>query len=326
MIGAGVLLFLLSLVVSERFLDDLMFLGEGVGLNRCPRVLVRLLLVRFVTGIGLAATVVVIGLNSLSSCLSEHGHIPGFCTDLVGIQHLCFDAFASFSALKGGVLLVSGFTFLVVLASLILRFRRHKNLDWDSSSLEVSTGDKMNNLVPILRDVRSAGGCRVEGLFNQVILVPPDFEQRFSTFERDAALKHEIGHVVGRDPWIHQLALLYRNVFFFLPGPKRFLASLRVALEERADDWAVREGAAIPDALARSILKATRGPEASIALSLAGASSEGIRRRILRLTGKPLPPPKVSFMAGARVLTVLAFFGTGWLQLHCLVEALVWSQ
>lgn len=319
MITAAALLFLVGLVVAERLLDDLLLLLEAAGVLVCPRRRVRALLARFLGALALALVLAGAGLASLRACLVGHGHLPGACPDLADIPHLCFEALTSLGAWRDAPLWA-----LAAGAGLIALAFAHRLLGPSAQPAAVLHRlDPGDPPVIVVRDAAVRSGCRVEGLLDPKIVVPADFEERFSHPEQRAALLHELGHIRGRDPWLHQAALLYRNVFFLLPGPRRLLAALHAALEERADDWAVRVGGADPQALARSIARAAGVSAPQGQLGLSGPSKvELLHQRIRRLQGRARPPRPVPWPPLLRLTWLALLMATGWVQLHCLVEAL----
>lgn len=319
MITAAALLFLVGLVIAERLLDDLLILLEAAGALACPRRRVRILLARFLGALVLALVLAGAGLTSLRACLVGHGHLPGACPDLADIPHLCFEALAFLGDWRGAPL----WALAVGTALIAAAFTRRLLRPISQEASELHHLDPGDSPVTIVRDVSTAAGCRVEGLLRPRIVVPADFEERFSYPERRAALLHEIGHIQGRDPWLHQMTLLYRNVLFLLPGPRRLTAALHAALEERADDWAVRVGGADPEALARSIARAAGVPVPHGQLGLSGSSKvELLYHRIGRLQGRAGPPRRVPWASLLRLTWLAMLMATGWVQLHCIVEAL----
>lgn len=318
---AAALVFLIALVAAERLLDDLLLLARAAGWLECPARRVRMLVGRLAGGLGLASLAAGAAAYSLRACLVGHGHSPRSCPDLVATPHLCFDALAPLGELREEPLLALAGGSLVLALALLWRGRRAGWApEWRPSAegaLQALAGD-----VPLVVDSSARGACRVEGLWCPVVVVPEDFTRRYPPEEQRAAVLHELGHVRGRDPWLHQLALLYRNIFFFLPGPHRLVAGLREALEERADDWAVRVGGARPEALARCIARAAGVIGPAGALGLATGPAETLVRRLGRLRRRGTPRAPFPVLALLRLGLAGALVATGWLQLHCLVEAL----
>ena len=73
------------------------------------------------------------------------------------------------------------------------------------------------------------------------ICVPPRFFSELSGDEQQAALAHELAHVVRRDPLWHGLGSLIQRVFFFQPLNRLGFARWQEAAEYRCDAWAVRQ-------------------------------------------------------------------------------------
>jgi beta-lactamase regulating signal transducer with metallopeptidase domain len=73
------------------------------------------------------------------------------------------------------------------------------------------------------------------------ICVPERFLHALGEEEQKAALAHELGHLVRRDPAWNLLAQVLEAVFFFQPLHRVARARLRESAEFLADAWAVRE-------------------------------------------------------------------------------------
>lgn len=318
MIPAAALLFLVGLAISERLFDDFLLLLDATGLLTCPRRRLVALGARLLCAFSCASVLAIAGLSSLRACLLGHGHTPGACPDLVGVPHLCFDALGLLGSWRWAPL----WAFLAGAAILLIAVSRRFLDSPQAGPVELRQFAPGESPVTIVRDPSPGSTCRVEGLVSPRIVVPADFEARFPPPERHAALLHELGHIRGRDPWIFQAALLYKNLFFLLPGPRRFLSALHATLEERADDWAVRTGAS-PSALARSIVLAAGVAVPRPHLALAGDRVQLLFRRIERLRGRQLPPARLPWSSVGRIAASALLLATGWLQLHCLVEALI---
>lgn len=311
------MLFLLGLWVFERLLDDGILLLEFWGLS--PRATLWVLLSRWVLALGLSAGSSWLGIQVLRGCLQEHGHLPGSCPDLAEVPHLCFEMLLSLGEFRGAPLGLWLLGILGLTLALGLRFLGKSRSN--PRAREVFALPGMSRQVVLERDPDSRSGCRVEGLWAPRIVVPEDFEARFPEAEQVAALLHEVGHIEGRDPWIFQLGRCYRNLFFWLPGPRRWFAKLHQTLEERADAWAISQGAS-SQSLARSIARSAGVDVARSRLGLSGQSAELLWQRIQKIQGQPLPAPRFPWTACLRLGWAGLLLATGWVRLHCLVEAL----
>ncbi len=118
--------------------------------------------------------------------------------------------------------------------------------------------------------------CR--GIVSPTIWVDPSLVERLSPAELDAALAHEISHVVHQDGLTGWSIFAYRALFFWNPAVQLSGRSALAELESRADQEAVeRLGATGPLAAALRTL----GPTAESAAADGGGLRRNLRRSAL---------------------------------------------
>ena len=109
---------------------------------------------------------------------------------------------------------------------------------------------------PTLRLSRDTATPAVFGLRRPVIVVPAEIE-RWSSLEIEAALSHELAHVLRRDAIVDLAALLMRALYWC--NPLVWVASRRLVLErERSCDDRVLRTGANPDHYAGFLLAVAR--------------------------------------------------------------------
>ena len=87
------------------------------------------------------------------------------------------------------------------------------------------------------RAVRPLASPALVGLLRPRIVIPPDFEQRWSSRQRELVLAHERAHAKRGDPWANVFAALLWAMFWFHPlcwlALKRFRADQEIACDAR---------------------------------------------------------------------------------------------
>lgn len=71
--------------------------------------------------------------------------------------------------------------------------------------------------VPHLREAETLSAPLVVGLLRPLILLPPNFANRFSPEETHLALAHELAHIRRGDLWLNLAPVLAQTLFFFFP-------------------------------------------------------------------------------------------------------------
>lgn len=129
--------------------------------------------------------------------------------------------------------------------------------------------------VPNVRVSPDSIGPLVTGVINPLVILPHDFETKFSTEQRNFALVHEFAHIKRGDLWVALLTLCFRAINW--PNPLVHYAShkLRSDQEAACDAFVVRiTGGQTAHSYAETLVKAARErggssqPPAHLALSL----------------------------------------------------------
>lgn len=336
MIFASLLFFLLTHTFFDLIFEDLWRMAGSLVVFQEPKIRIRFLSIHLFLVPFFSVAFTLFGFDLLKTCLDSHGHKPSTCPDLKEITHLCFEVLQQQQLLKVAISCLTLSFFFLVGAALVWRgfrffrealnpiFSPAKTSGWSKSELDEIIDFSIYPYlsVPLRRDSLSYGGPRVEGMLSPAIILPRDFETKFSPAEQVAAIYHELGHIKGYDHWILRIVQIYRYSCFILPGPRWLSSKLSAALEERADDWAIRHGKVDPLVLSRAILKSSGFTEMPLGLNFQGNQPEHLAHRILRLRGKSFSSKRFPFSALIRLSALVTFCSSSWFQAHCLIEAL----
>ena len=150
-------------------------------------------------------------------------------------------------------------------------------------------------------------------LAGRQVVLPERFLSQLDAEQQQAALAHEVAHVVRRDPGWRVLAGVLERAFFFQPLNRIARVRLAESAEFLCDQWAVQHTRA-PLALARclSAVAAWTSPESDEVLAgaspMAHSDSPLVRRvtRILADGPRGTRPPSVAWMAGAVIAVATA--------------------
>jgi beta-lactamase regulating signal transducer with metallopeptidase domain len=158
----------------------------------------------------------------------------------------------------------------------------------------------------ILRACRSTAGPAVVGVFAPRILVPSDFEQRFSPREQGVILAHERNHIAHGDPAINAAVLVWQCLNWFNPLAHVAARMLRLDQEFACDAAVIARFPKARRSYAEAMLKAQT---ASMALPLgcywpAGATS-ALEQRLVLLQAPPPSRRRHALGAGAAALLAL---------------------
>ena len=147
------------------------------------------------------------------------------------------------------------------------------------------------------------------------ICVPERFLHGLGKEEQKAALAHELGHLVRRDPAWNLLAQVLEAVFFFQPLNRIARARIRQSAEFLADAWAVREtGSRL--GLARCLaevadwLSAVEAPDfaGSVAMAEGGSPLMARVRRLLEGEPEAATPSVAGRTAAVAIVALTAGF------------------
>jgi HEAT repeat protein/beta-lactamase regulating signal transducer with metallopeptidase domain len=227
-------------------------------------------------------------------------------------------------ATSGALLLLSAWALaaLLLLAALLRRHLELHALLGDRRSL--SDGDLPALLAGLRRStgfwrpVRLTASASVAtplALGRGEICVPLRFLDGLGAEEQRAALAHELGHLVRRDPAWNLVAQVLEAVFFFQPLHRVARARLRQSAEFLADAWAVREtgsrlGLARCLAQVADWVSAVEAPEAvgSVAMAEGGSPLMARVRRLLESEPEVAAPSSGSRAVAVALVAVTAAF------------------
>lgn len=144
---------------------------------------------------------------------------------------------------------------------------------------------------PVIRAISSSVGPSMVGAWRPVIVLPGDFEQRYTTHERELVLAHEVAHAERRDGWWALCALVFTACCW--PGLVAWwaLRAFRMDQELACDARVLRRFAGRRRSYALAMLKT---PQATFALptGCSWSSRHPLSERIAMLN-LPLPGPLV---------------------------------
>lgn len=153
-----------------------------------------------------------------------------------------------------------------------------------------------------LRQADHACGPLVTGLVRPLIVLPADFETRFSAAQQHFALTHEYLHVARGDLRMAALAELIRVLLWPLPWAKAGLRAFRADQEAACDASVIAITRADPAAYGETLLKAARPyPTALPALTL----DHALKERIITMR------PRNRLKGGAVAVTLIGLAGLG---------------
>ena len=141
----------------------------------------------------------------------------------------------------------------------------------------------------VFRVGRSDIGPAVIGVLRPRIVVPADFEQRYSAQERSLVLAHERAHIDAGDLYVNAAAALAVCVNWFNPLFYAARRALRIDQELACDERVMRRFAHARKAYGRLLLKAQLAAvEPSFACQWPARGEVGLKRRLAMLA---VPPP-----------------------------------
>ena len=135
----------------------------------------------------------------------------------------------------------------------------------------------------------TAGLPAVSGVLRPRILLPADFEQRYSVQEQSLVLQHERVHVRRGDLLANALAALLRCVFWFNPLLHFALRRFRLDQELACDEWVIARNPRARRQYGEAMLK-TQFDELPLPLGCHWQARHPIKERIDMLK-RPTPSP-----------------------------------
>lgn len=141
------------------------------------------------------------------------------------------------------------------------------------------------------RAVRPLASPALIGLIRPRIVIPPDFEQRWNSRQRELVLAHERTHATRGDPWANGLAALLFALFWFHPLCRLALKRFRADQEIACDARVMREHPHWPRSYAEALLVPVA---ASASTACRWSSQHTLKERISMLNRhSPLPRHRV---------------------------------
>ena len=205
------------------------------------------------------------------------------------------------------ILLVSA----LLVARRIWGFQAHMRVRRQAlSSVLLVRQRPLGNIVCIV-DATYDGAPYASGVLAPRVVFSAEHFARLSAAERDACLLHELAHLAHGDTLWSPLLTLLTDAFWFLPGARWVLGRARSVMELRADEAALRAGAA-PEALASALVSTGEQLLASTSPGVGLVRERLLARRVRRLLDPANEPaPRAGFQhVGVRlVLAALIIFG-----------------
>jgi hypothetical protein len=144
------------------------------------------------------------------------------------------------------------------------------------------------------------------GLLRPHVCFPSETFEALTPGEREAVLRHELGHIAHHDLLLFAALGLFADLFWFVPGLRACCRAARAQAELCADQAAVAAGAS-PAELASALVRVSeltltaRGPLMGLT-----RGEPLLSRRVLTLVGAVAePPPRLGFgrLAGRLIAT-----------------------
>lgn len=160
----------------------------------------------------------------------------------------------------------------------------------------------------------NSAGPAVVGVIVPRIVVPVDFEARYTAAERELVLEHERAHIRSGDVQVNALAALLQCVFWFNPLVYMARAALRIDQELACDERVMQRHGAARRTYAEAMLK-TQLAASAVPLGCAWppVGAEPLKQRITAL-GRPRVAASRRAFGGALCLAVtLTVALTAWI-------------
>ena len=147
------------------------------------------------------------------------------------------------------------------------------------------------------------------GLLRPRVYIAADLQHELSPDQLRALFRHELWHVLRRDPLRFMVLRGLGRFLFWLPVIRILAEDLVEEAELQADDFAAE--AADPLEVAGALVAVARRTGPALALAAGAAGARPLQRRVRRLLDEDAgpPPPALTFRRSA---TSLAFLGLLW--------------
>lgn len=152
-------------------------------------------------------------------------------------------------------------------------------------------------------------GPAVVGVLRPRIVLPKDFQERYTPLERDLVVAHERAHIAAFDAQINALAAFVQCLMWFNPLAHAARAALRVDQELACDARVLRNRAQDRRAYAEAMLKTQLAAQAvPLGCQWPPSGAKPLKQRIAMLAA---PAPKTLRRAAGASLCALAMVGAG---------------
>jgi beta-lactamase regulating signal transducer with metallopeptidase domain len=177
---------------------------------------------------------------------------------------------------------------------------------------QMSFTRSLGTLVPDADGFQRAAvpGPMLVGALNPKIVVPLDFESRYSKQERDLVLAHERAHLVRRDGAINALALGWLCLFWFNPLVYWALGWIRIDQELACDALVLAQRGNTRRCYANALLKTQIATESGwrVPVGCHWQSNHSLKERIVMLK-RPLPGVSRQFVGITLIVGLAAIAG-----------------
>jgi hypothetical protein len=167
-------------------------------------------------------------------------------------------------------------------------------------------------LLASLRDGNPNIGPAVIGVISPRVLLPADFERRYTEAERQLVLEHEREHVRAGDLQINALAALIQCANWFNPLVYVARSALRIDQELACDERTMRRHGNARSVYAQAMLKAQLAEYPEFGCAWPPFGEPAMRQRIVMLRRSPASIGQRMFAGTLLVLTASAAAATAW--------------
>lgn len=157
----------------------------------------------------------------------------------------------------------------------------------------------------VFRAARPGAGPALIGVLRPRIVVPADFEERFTAAERDVVIAHEQAHLRAGDPLVNAVSALCQCLCWFNPLAHVAVRRLRLDQELACDAAVIAARPTARKPYAQAMLK-TQGLNLAAPLACAWPTHP-VKERIARL--KAAPPSASARLADGALAAGLTVFG-----------------
>lgn len=162
---------------------------------------------------------------------------------------------------------------------------------------------------PIVRAANEVAGPLALGFIRPRIVIPCDFNERYTEAERALVIAHELAHIRGGDLFVNALAVILQIVFWFNPLLHWAASRMRFDQELACDARVLRGSFGATDQTkdyVAAVLK-TVLPQQASTLACHWHSRHPLNERIIAMT---TPKPKVLVRRGAQLVLTSIIFGS----------------